>query len=77
MDENWILANFKDLLDRSGDNVILRKDTQGTHSISVAGMAALFGSVSPVTHAALSATPQASAGWQRYFDDWKARGLVS
>ena len=31
----------------------------------------------PPTYAALSALPCASQGWQRIFDDWKARGIVN
>lgn len=31
----------------------------------------------PPTHAELSALPIASrGGWQKYFDDWKAKGYV-
>ena len=33
--------------------------------------------VTPPTHADLSALPMAlSGGWQKYFDAWKAQGLI-
>ena len=38
--------------------------------------AAMFGN-GPYTYVSLSATPQASAGWQSYFDEWKAAGYIS
>ena len=76
MDAAWITTNLKDLLDATGENVILLQDSAGTHSISVANMATMFANVSPVTYSALSATPQAKGGWQIYFDDWKAKGII-
>ena len=77
MDTNWIVTNLKDSLDPTGQNVILLSNDAGTHSISVANLAAMFSGVSTVTYATLSATPQAKGGWQAYFDDWKARGIIS
>jgi len=79
MDEAWITTNLKDQLDSTGTNVILLVDDNGgQHTISIVSMAAMFSGVSvPVTHAELSTTPQAAGGWQRYFDDWKAKGYIS
>ncbi len=78
MDEAWITTNLKDQLDASGTNVILLSTPEaGTHSIAVSAMATMFPTVSPVTYAALSATPQAKGGWQTYFDDWKEKGYIA
>ena len=78
MDETWIRQHLSAYLDSSKTNV--RLETQGSVEIgcSIAVMVKMFASVSP-TYAALSATPQAQpqGGWQKYFDDWKAKGIIS
>ena len=50
----------------------------GRMMVPVSTLATLLASVAaPPTHAILSALPIASAGgWQTYFDDWKAKGII-
>lgn len=50
----------------------------GKISIDATVLAGLLSAVTsvPPTHAELSALPIAVAGWQPYFDDWKAKGFV-
>lgn len=74
MTEAWIKATLP--VNPKGTRVILEETPNGTFGCSIANMLTMFGSVD-TTYAALSATPQASAGWQKYFDDWKAKGLIS
>lgn len=74
--EQWITTTLKDLLDPTGTVVILEDLGHGVIQINVSDMANIFSSVTP-SYANLSATPQAgSGGWQQYFDDWKAKGLI-
>jgi hypothetical protein len=73
VDDAWIAANLPS--DGQGNAVIYTDDT-GPTLCPVATMVAMFGSVA-TTHAALSATSQAKAGWQACFDQWKASGIVA
>ena len=56
--------------------VLENHDNGGTITIAVTTFEQMFGKA-PYTYATLSATPQAKAGWQTYFDQWKAQGLIS
>ena len=46
-----------------------------TITISIEKFKQMIGNVT--THEALSALPFANGGWQKYFDDWKAKGIIS
>ena len=57
----------------------LESVAEGDIWIPIATLGGILGSVTiPPTHAALSALPIAGAGgWQKYFDAWKAQGLIT
>ncbi len=51
-------------------------DNGGSVTVPVTTFQTMFGS-GPYTYAGLSATTQAKAGWQVYFDAWKAQGFIN
>lgn len=74
----WITQTFS--LDERG-NIVLETFSDGaTISIDPTTLATVLSEVANIapTHADLSALPVASVGgWQKYFDDWKTKGLIS
>jgi len=73
MTTQWILSNFS--VDESG-NAMIPVGHGASIAVPVSTMIQWWGNT-PLTHAALSATPQASEGWQSIFDYWKSEGLIS
>ena len=75
--EQWAIKTLK--TDDKG-NILLETFADGgviTCNPSIfADMTSAITSLPP-TYAALSALPIASAGWQQYFDAWKAAGYIS
>lgn len=65
----------------SHGNITLETFVDGGHiSVSPTNLTSLLAGVTtvPPTYAELSALPIASTGgWQKYFDAWKAKGLVN
>lgn len=58
--------------------LVLEKFSDGGEVIcKVSTFQEMTASASSLTHKALSSLPMAGAGWQKYFDDWKARGLIT
>ena len=75
--EQWILEHLP--LTNAGTAVLLEEFANGGKIIiAPSDLAKLLGglAVAP-THAALSAHPIAGAGWQPYFDNWKAQGFIT
>jgi len=70
------MTHLQTLLSADKRTVILEDLGHGTISIAVSDMINILGNTPP-SYADLSATSQATAGWQKYFDDWKAKGLLS
>ena len=77
--ELWIAQTFKDL-GPDGFPIIFQS-TYEIDTFDAANASAVFGAITaPPTYAALSALACAApdaGNWQRIFDDWKSRGLVS
>ena len=74
----WIDQTFP--LDHHGEILLETFSNGGQIRISPTRLAVVLQAVTNVapSHADLSALPVASAGgWQKYFDDWKAKGLVN
>ena len=71
--DSWLKSTFPMM--PSGDAVVIAPMT----SFNLSDIPSVFGNISPPpTHAALSALPIAGAGgWQKFFDAWKAQGLIS
>ena len=58
--------------------VELERIQEGDIWIPLASLAGLLDSVAAApTHDALSALSIAAAGWQKYFDAWKAQGIIA
>jgi hypothetical protein len=74
--EAWAIATFPS--DGMGGVIVYQDDT-GYLSCdpSVFGSQAFAGVSAPPTYAALSQLAIASEGWQKVFDQWKARGLIT
>ena len=71
MTEAWIHSHLP--ISADGSSVILG----AAQGCLITDLVKMFGNVD-TTYSALSATPQAtSGGWQKYFDAWKAKGLIS
>lgn len=75
MKETWIRAN---LPMNNGMVVLETYEDLSFQGIEPASLADMTSTISdPPTYSALSALPIAKAGWQRFFDDWKAKGIIS
>ena len=75
--EAWLQDTFKTV---DGGLVIVFTDpvTNGAIGFDPANAATIFPSVAVVpTHAALSGLAIASEGWQKIFDQWKAKGIIT
>ena len=76
--EQWIVSNLPMEHHPDGDVVVLETHKNGGRVIiPVTVLASMLAVSAPPTHAALSSLPIASAGWQSYFDGWKAQGIIS
>lgn len=71
---DWIMQHFAP--DGYGGVIVYEEDS-GWLSCDPNWLAGTLGSTVPPTYAALSALPIASQGWQKIFDQWKERGIVS
>lgn len=73
--ETWLKEHFPLL---PNGEVMIYKTARGYYGYDPTRAAMDFGNLgaSPA-HSVLSALPLAAQGWQRIFDDWKERGLVS
>lgn len=80
MTDTWITSTLGDNLRiMDGESVVVLEwvKTVPSQWCAVSKMIAMFGGVD-TTYAALSATPQATAGgWEKYFDDWKSQGIIA
>lgn len=66
--------------DTRGNVVLESFKDGGTITITPTNLASLLSGIStvPPTYAELSALPIATdGGWQKYFDVWKAQGLIT
>ena len=75
---DWINAHLP--LDESGEVVLVENvdGLGGKITTTTNFLASVTASLSdPVTYATLSALPISSAGWQPYFDGWKAKGIIA
>ena len=74
---DWVDRSFPK--NENGNITLEEVAAGGRITISPAQLGALLGTLTaPPAYADLSALPIASSGgWQKYFDDWKAAGLVS
>lgn len=73
--EAWLTQSFRTV----GNQVIVYTHGLGFIGFDPTDPTGLFTSITttPPTYAALSALPCAAEGWQKIFDQWKAKGLVS
>lgn len=75
--ETWIIENLP--LTADGQSVLLEEYSNGaTMRVSITDLLVLLSSIkSPPTYVELSSLPIASQGWQKYFDQWKAQGIIA
>ena len=74
MDEAWINSQ---LPVKNGYVTLETFPDGGMIRVSVTKLVDLFGAIAPQSYAELSVSPFAAQGWQKYFDDWKAQGIIS
>lgn len=72
--ETFLRQNFPVL---PNGEVIIYQDTKGFYGYDPAKATQDFGSLpAKFTHADLMAHPLAQQGWAKFFDAWKAQGLI-
>ena len=73
--ETWLKANFTGI----ANEVIVYQGANGFNGYDPTDPAGYFTSITttPPTYTELSALPCAAEGWQKIFDQWKARGIIS
>ena len=75
MTQMWLESNFS--VDPLGNRIVATSLYAKGDSMSFPdSVLTAMATSDPPTYAEISALPQASAGWQPIFDQWKARGLV-
>jgi hypothetical protein len=72
--KDWITNNFPS---SPYGGVIVYQDDSGFVSCDAQWLASVLGDTVPPTYEGLSALPLAQQGWQRIFDQWKEKGIVS
>jgi len=73
------LASLQSLIETRNSTaiIVLEKFSDGGEIIcEVSTFQEMTVNATSLTYKELSALPMASTGWQKYFDDWKAQGLI-
>lgn len=75
--QEWITSIFQN--DGLGNVIIDTFPDGSTITVAPSVFAQMTSTITtvPPSYADLSVLPIAKAGWQQYFDDWKAQGIVS